>query len=155
LGDFILSIKPNVKDKIANLNRKKDLLKEKAVKDALVKQNLENIEKSKAVVAEKSGRLQRYVSEMVKDDIKLSWNDLVELSVKFANEKDEEFYRFIRANYESLKIARELGATYTPPAGVVVSTSDLAVGVAAVLGIGIGWVWAWLAVSPWSSTKTK
>jgi hypothetical protein len=125
-----------------------------AAKERRVKSELENIEKAKILPEEKNARMQRYVAEMIKDDIKLSWNDFVELAIKFANEKDEEFYRFIRANYDTLKRPGREMVTYMPPAASVVSMESL-IGIAAAIGIGIGWVWIWLAVSPYSTIETK
>lgn len=113
----------------------------------------EKIQKMEELLKEKSPRLQSYVSKMLKKDMKLSWNDLVELAIGFASEKDEEFFKYLQANYKSVKESKK--PIYVPPAGMVISTEEVEAGVAAVLGIGIGWIWIWLAVSPWTCTERE
>jgi len=118
-----------------------------------IEQRLERMQVMRKIIEEKFPNFQYYVSEMLKDDIRLSWDDLVELAIRFANEKDEEFFEFIKANYET--ILKTPKARYIPPAATIVSTERQEACVAAVLGIGIGWIWAWLAVSPWAVTTEK
>jgi hypothetical protein len=118
-----------------------------------MERKLRQLEAASSKSTEKLPRLRRYVEEMEKEDIKLSWADLYELSNRFASENDEEFFQFIIDNYRDVKADAEV-ARYVPPSALIVSTERAEACVAAVLGIGIGWVWAWLAVSPWTVDAT-
>ena len=113
-----------------------------------IEERVARVQRMKDILEEKSPKVERYVAEMIENEIKLSWDDLIELAIRFANEKEEEFYQFMRENYPAMRETPR----YIAPSAIVVSTevepADACV--AAVLGIGIGWVWAWLAVSPWA-----
>jgi hypothetical protein len=142
-------------DRIQDFSEEEIKMLRDSAQNKLIQDRLSEIEKTKAISDEKSVRLQQYVSDMIKDDIKLSWNDLTELAIKFANEKDEEFYRFIKANYQSLKGRKDQTTPYVAPAATVVTTERKIAGLAIAIAIGIGWAWAWLAiVSPTSTQET-
>ena len=117
-----------------------------------VQQKIDRLSKLQSQVCKAdTERLARYLAEGEAAGMKLSWNELSELAIRFASENDEEFFNFLTQNYRELS-RRE---PYVPPSAVIVSTEQVELGVAAVLGIGIGWVWAWLGVSPASGDMTR
>jgi hypothetical protein len=89
-------------------------------------------------------KMRRYMEEGQAAGIRLSYDDLAQLAIMFANEKDEEFFRFLMQNYRAFRA----GETYVPPSAMIVTTQDQLIGIAIVLGIGL--VWVWVAVSPWT-----
>jgi hypothetical protein len=117
-----------------------------------LERRLQRIDSMEKAVDEKLPRVRRYMEEFERLNIQLNQDDLVELTLRFASDNDERFFKFVRENHPEIT-SRVVPMPYVPPSAAVVSTeltSEAAV--AAVLGIGIGWVWAWLAVSPWSAT---
>lgn len=112
---------------------------------------LAELERVAALGGEKLPRLRNYVERMDAQGMKLSWADLHEFAVRFASERDEDFFNYILQHYKDVRAGA--AARYVPPSAMVVSTERAEACVAAVLGIGIGWVWAWLAVSPWTAER--
>lgn len=117
-----------------------------------IEYEIEQLEKFADLGMTKMPSLRMYVEKMDAGGMKLSWSELHELAMRFASERDDQFFSYILDNYKDVQ-ARAAATRYVPPSALVVSTERAEACVAAVLGIGIGWVWAWLAVSPWTIEK--
>lgn len=117
-----------------------------------LERKIERIDLMQEAIEEKLPRVREFTSGLEERNIKLSWDDLIELSIGFANTHDEEFFEFMRANYAAVT-EKDVNIPYVPPSAMIVSTERAEAAIAAVLGIGIGWVWAWLAVSPWTAER--